>query len=67
MHTLGDEMGRCERELRGRIPRGLSQAMDIVKEVVNTNNISGYHGVVIDTFQCDSQMYTAVDTVAANR
>ncbi|XP_064383725.1 structural maintenance of chromosomes protein 3-like isoform X2 [Halichondria panicea] len=67
VHALSDEMGRCERELRGRIPRGLSQAMDIVKEVVKTNNISGYYGVVIDTFHCEPQMYTAVDTVAGNR
>ncbi len=67
VRSLSGEVDRCERDMRGRMSRGLSQAIDIVREVVEERGIRGYYGLLIDTFQCEPKMYTAVETVAGNR
>ncbi len=66
VRSLSEEVGRCERDMNGRFPRG-GKVRDIVRAVVQERGIRGYHGLLIETFECEPKMYTAVETVAGNR
>lgn len=45
----------------------VQKVLSIFKERGDSDIVKAYHGIVMDNFECDKKIYTAVEVIAGNR
>ncbi|CAF0926173.1 unnamed protein product [Didymodactylos carnosus] len=70
-----DELQKCEVTLRSSTGKGPLQGGDALRKLLrlfaeqnrNHDVLNGYHGTLIENFDCDRTFYTAVEVIAGSR
>lgn len=74
--SLKEELAKADQALRSMAGKPILNGRDSVRKVLETfiNNggsdaeiAKSYHGLVIENFNCDQTIYTAVEVTAGNR
>ncbi|GCC21128.1 hypothetical protein chiPu_0019595, partial [Chiloscyllium punctatum] len=70
-----EELEKKQQLLRGATGKAILNGIDSINKVlehfgrkgINTHVINGYHGIVMNNFECDPAFYTCVEVTAGNR
>ncbi|CAG0882056.1 unnamed protein product [Darwinula stevensoni] len=74
--TLKEDLSRAEQSLRSMVGKAILNGRDSVHKVLETfrekgghsaNFANNYYGLVIENFECEKSIYTAVEVTAGNR
>ncbi|KAL0121068.1 hypothetical protein PUN28_008650 [Cardiocondyla obscurior] len=72
---LKEDLAKADQSLRSMAGKPILNGRDSVRKVLDTfrgrkdmaNEVSSYYGPVIENFNCDKSVYTAVEVTAGNR
>ncbi|KAJ8673058.1 hypothetical protein QAD02_004319 [Eretmocerus hayati] len=72
---LKEDLVRADQGLRTMVGKAILNGLDSVRKVLKTfsenpemeGDLSNYHGLVIENFECDKKIYLAVEVTAGNR
>ena len=64
--SIRHEMQKCEKVLESTMSRVLGQGLTAVKRIVQERGIQGVWGPVIENFDVDPELFTAVEVTAGN-
>lgn len=76
LSTLKEDLGKADQSLRAMVGKPILNGRDSVRKVLETfrarggaeaNIAASYYGPVIENFQCEQSIYTAVEVTAGNR
>lgn len=76
LSSLKDELSKADQKLRSMVGKPILNGRDSVRKVLDTFIARGgreadvakhYHGPVIENFECEKSIYTAVEVTAGNR
>ncbi|CAG9856359.1 unnamed protein product [Phyllotreta striolata] len=76
LSSLKDELAKADQKLRSMVGKPILNGRDSVRKVLDTfisragreaDVAKHYHGPVIENFECEKSIYTAVEVTAGNR
>ncbi len=61
-----EDLRKWDKVMESSAPREVTRGLNSVKRLVRQHKIEGVHGCLMERFQCQSNINTAVETVAGN-